>query len=65
MGKDKVDPSNVQSVLEQGETALVNLSKVYGSYFKELKKNGFTRDEAFEMVLDYQRLMYGGPPNAI
>lgn len=41
-------------MLEQGETALANFAKMIGTYHKQLKEEGFSYEQAFEMVRDYQ-----------
>lgn len=52
MDEDK--KTAMQMAMEQGEEGLKQTAIVYGSYFKALRDNGFTRDEAFTLVLAFQ-----------
>jgi len=45
------------AVLDQVTESIVNFAKILGPYFRELLEQGFDRDEAMEIVLDYQNLM--------
>ena len=45
-----------QAALEQGQAALLDLAKVYASYFKELRDGGLSRREAFEMTFALQAI---------
>lgn len=42
---------------EQTAAAMVDFAKIVHSYFKALRDEGFSKAEAFEMVLAYQSEM--------
>lgn len=56
-----MDPNQMQHAFEQGSVSLTNLAKLLGDYFNQLIKEGFTRDEAMDLVLDYQSFIFGRP----
>ena len=54
-----VDPAKTIHDLEQGAQALVNMAIVLGEYHKKLLAEGFSKEEAFELVLWCQGKMLG------
>lgn len=50
--------------LEQHSAFLRDFSGALHSYFENLMGEGFTRDEAFQLVRDYQQTLLGGDGNA-
>lgn len=49
---------NIFQAFEQMQAMLRDLSPVLWSYKQHLKKQGFTDDEAFALVRDYQRILF-------
>ena len=45
---------NILQALEQTEAMLVNLSPVLWTYKENLKKQGFSEEQAFLLVKDFQ-----------
>jgi hypothetical protein len=43
---------------DQNQAALVDLAKCSGAFFRELRQQGFRRDEALEMVAAWHDMMY-------
>lgn len=43
--------------MDQGATAIANFARMIAVYFRQLQAEGFTRDEALEIVLGYQQGM--------
>jgi len=52
--KQEIDPLGTLAKLDQATEALINLAPILASYFKKLRAEGFTRDEAFELVINFQ-----------
>lgn len=51
---------NIIQALEQLQAVLRDLSPVFWSYYADLKKQGFTDEQAFALVRDCQKLALGG-----
>ena len=56
----EADPLKTQINMEQAAAALSGFAIVLGDYFKELRRQGFTREEAMELVVEYQGIMFEG-----
>lgn len=63
MPEERNDPLHTQQIFEQGEAAVINMAKLLGSYYKTLLEEGFTQDQALDLVLAYQTIMLGMRPN--
>lgn len=50
---------NIIQALEQMQAMLRDLSPVLWSYKEDLKKQGFTEEQAFTLARDYQRIVLG------
>ncbi|WP_421663610.1 hypothetical protein [Lysinibacillus telephonicus] len=48
---------NILHALEQIQAMLRDLSPVLWDYKEELKKQGFTENQAFTLARDYQRIL--------
>lgn len=53
-----VQKMNILQQLEQIQAMLRDLSPVLWSYKKNLKKQGFTENQAFRLTLEYQRILF-------
>ena len=51
--EEKEESLGMQAAMEQGEEGLLQMAKIMGTYFKELRKQGFSRYEAFQMIRDF------------
>ena len=49
---------NILQQFEQMQAMLRDFAPVLMSYKQHLKKQGFTDDEAFALVRDYQRILF-------
>ena len=49
---------NIFQAFEQMQAMLRDFAPVLMSYKQHLKKQGFTDDEAFALVRDYQRILF-------
>lgn len=50
--------SGIQMQMEQLESHLISMAKAFGTYIKQLRNEGFSRDEALEMVIELQAHMF-------
>ena len=57
MMKEPIDPAAIVALFDQAEAAILNLVPILASYFRKLQAEGFSRSEAFELVLDLQAVM--------
>lgn len=48
------EDGGIQMQMDQLESHLISMAKTFGTYFKQLRNEGFSRDEAMEMVLELQ-----------
>lgn len=53
-------PEEANQAFEQGHAAMMNMAKLIADYFKELMKNGFSRKEAMDLVIEYQMIILKG-----
>ena len=49
---------NIFQALEQMEAMLLDFSPVLWTYKQDLKKQGFTEQQAFDLARDYQKIMF-------
>jgi hypothetical protein len=49
---------NIFQALEQMQAMLRDISPILWSYKENLLKQGFTEEEAFALVRDYQKIMF-------
>ena len=54
---------NIIQVIEQAQAMLRDFSPLLWSYYEELQKQGFTAEQAFELVKDYQKVTLGRTNN--
>lgn len=52
---------HILQAIEQLQATLRDVSPMLWSYKCDLKKEGFTDKEAFELVRDYQKIMFTQP----
>ena len=52
------DPLQTQIECEQALAGLENLAALLGGYFKKLIEEGFDREEALEIVIEHQSLIF-------
>jgi hypothetical protein len=52
-----------QDVVEQ-KHAMAGLAEIFRAYFLDLQKQGFSKREAMQIVLDYQRELIRGSTHA-
>ena len=53
-----IDPERTIHDFEQATAAVLNAAVMLGDYFKKLMAEGFTRDEAFELIVNYQTILF-------
>lgn len=51
---------NIIQALEQMQAMLRDVAPVLWAYYDDLKKQGFTDEQAFALVRDYQKIAFGG-----
>lgn len=44
--------------LEQFATSMENIAELQSTYFKSLKKKGFTREEALALTMEYSNIFW-------
>lgn len=49
---------NIFQALEQMQAMLRDVSPVLWTYKQDLEKQGFTEDQAIDLVRDYQKIMF-------
>lgn len=49
---------NILHALEQMQAVLRDISPVLWSYYEKLKEEGFTDEQAFELVRDFQKTTF-------
>ena len=49
---------NILQALEQMQAMLRDVSPVLWEYKQDLKKQGFTEQQAYELVRDYQKIVF-------
>ncbi len=62
--KKPMGPLEMIAALDQAMAGLVNIAGILWNYKKALKQEGFTEQEAFQLVVEYQRIVLTPRPDS-